>query len=132
MKIIAYACRPDETPGFDKFTKELNLNVTYVLESLSLENVHLAEGFKAVTILGNCDASKEVLLKLHELGVQFLASRSAGYNNIDVVVARELGIRISNATYSPNCVADFAVMLALMVNRRVIEAIKRNGAHDYS
>lgn len=132
MNIIAYACRPDEQPGFDKFTKELNINVTYVKESLSLENVHLAEGFEGVTILGNCNAGKEVLEKLHDLGVKYLASRSAGYNNIDVETAKTLGIRISNATYSPNCVADFAVMLALMVNRRAIEVIKRNNAHDYS
>lgn len=132
MKVIAYACRPDEQPGFDKFTKELNIDLTYVKESLSLDNAHLAEGFEYVTILGNCDASKEVLKKLHTLGVKYLASRSAGYNNIDVDTAKLLGIRISNATYSPNCVADFAVMLALMVNRRMIEVIKRNNAHDYS
>lgn len=132
MNIIAYACRPDEKSGFDKFTKELNINVTYVKESLSLENAHLSEGFEGVTILGNCNASKEVLEKLHDLGVKYLASRSAGYNNIDVETAKTLGIRISNATYSPNCVADFAVMLALMVNRRAIEVIKRNNAHDYS
>lgn len=132
MKVIAYACRPDEKPGFDKFTSELNMEVTYVKESLSLENVHLCEGFEAVTILGNCNAGREVLEKLKKLGVKYLASRSAGYNNIDVDAAKQLGIRISNAAYSPNCVADFAVMLALMVNRRVTDALKRNVAKDYS
>lgn len=132
MKVIAFACRPDEQVGFDRFTKELNIDVTYVKESLSPQNVHLCEGFEAVTILGNCNAKREVLEQLKALGVKYLASRSAGYNNIDVEAAKELGIRISNATYSPNCVADFAVMLALMVNRRVGDALKRHQAHDYS
>ncbi|MGL5977641.1 MAG: D-isomer specific 2-hydroxyacid dehydrogenase family protein [Erysipelotrichaceae bacterium] len=132
MNVIAFACRPDEKPGFDKFSAELELNVTYVNQSLSVDNVHLCAGFEAVTILGNCDASKPVLEELARLGVKFLASRSAGYNNIDLSAAKALGIRVSNATYSPNCVADFAVMLALMVNRKAIDIIKRNAAHDYS
>lgn len=34
MKIIAYAARPDEQAGFDKFTKELNLEVTFINQSL--------------------------------------------------------------------------------------------------
>lgn len=132
MKIIAYACRPDEAIAFDKYSKELNLDITYIKESLSSENAHLAEGFEAVTILGNCNAKREVLEKLNTLGVKYLASRSAGYNNIDVKAAKELGIKISNATYSPNSVADFAVMLALMLNRRVLQSIKRNQGQDYS
>ncbi|WP_315116966.1 D-isomer specific 2-hydroxyacid dehydrogenase family protein [uncultured Clostridium sp.] len=132
MKIIAYAYRPDETLAFEKFSKELNLDVTYVKECLSPENAHLAEGIEAVAILGNCNAKREVLEKLSKCGVKYLASRSAGYNNIDLNAAKELGIRVSNATYSPNSVADFATMLALMLNRRVIESIKRGQGHDYT
>ncbi|WP_027626433.1 D-isomer specific 2-hydroxyacid dehydrogenase family protein [Clostridium lundense] len=132
MKVIAYAYRPDETVAFERFSKELNLDVTYVKESLSLENAHLAEGIEAVAILGNCNAGKEVLEKLSKGGVKYLASRSAGYNNIDLEAAKELGIRVSNATYSPNSVADFATMLALMLNRRVIESIKRSQGQDYT
>lgn len=104
----------------------------YVKESLSLENVHLAEGIEAVAILGNCNARREVLEELSKGGVKYLASRSAGYNNIDLEAAKEFGIRVSNATYSPNSVADFATMLALMLNRRVIESIKRSQGQDYT
>lgn len=132
MKIIAYAYRLDEKLAFEKFSKELNLEVTYVSETLSVENAGLAKGIEAVAILGNCNASREVLEILHKCGVKYLASRSAGYNNIDLDCAKELGIRVSNASYSPNSVADFASMLALMLNRRVIESIKRSHGQDYT
>ncbi len=132
MKIIAYAARPDEMPGFNHFTTELNLEITYVNQGLSLENAALTKGFEGVTILGNCTANKDVLEVLAANGVKFLASRSAGYNNIDVHAAKELGIRISNATYSPNSVAEFAVMLMLMLNRRVGAAMRRYVGDDYS
>lgn len=132
MKVIAYAYRPDEAIAFERFSKELNLDITYVKECLSPENAHLAEGIEAVTILGNCNARRESLERLSKCGVKYLSSRSAGYNNIDLEAAKEFGIKVSNAQYSPNSVADFATMLALMLNRRVIQSIKRSASQDYS
>lgn len=132
MKIIAFASRPDEKPSFDKFSKELNLEIKHVQQMLSLDTVDEAQGYDGVAILGNCDASREVLKKLSEYNIRYLASRSTGYNNIDLAAAKEFNIKISNAAYSPNCVADFAVMLTLMLNRRVKNALARNACDDYS
>ncbi len=132
IKITAYASRPDEKASFDLYEEKLNLDITYVNASLSLDTVSKAEGSIGVTVLGNCDCSKPVLEELSKLGVKYLASRSAGYNNIDVEAAKSLNIKVSNAQYSPNCVADFAIMLALMINRKVLMCLKRNVAHDFS
>lgn len=132
IKVTAYASRPDEQASFTRLGKQLDLDITYVKGSLSLETVEEARGSQGVTILGNCDASKPVLEALAAMDVKFVASRSAGYNNIDLDAAKRLGIRVSNARYSPNCVADFALMLALMLNRRVLVALKRNIGNDYS
>ena len=132
IKITAFACRPDEKESFARLGNELDLDIKYVPGNLSLEQVEQARESEGVTILGNCNASAEVLEALAVLGVKFVASRSAGYNNIDLDAAKRLGIRVSNARYSPNCVADFALMLALMVNRKVLVALKRNLGNDYS
>lgn len=132
MRIIAYSVRPDEHFGFEHFSKELGCEVTYVKERLSMDNVSLAKGYEYVTILGNCTASREVLKELSSYGVKYLASRSAGYNNIDTEAAREYGIRFSNARYSPNCVADFTVMLMLMSIRRVKSALQRSACQDFT
>lgn len=132
IKITAFASRSDERSSFDLYEKEFNLDIKHVNKQLSLSVVEEAKGSQAVTILGNCDASRPVLKALSEIGVKYVASRSAGYNNIDVEAAKEFGIKISNAKYSPNCVADFAVMLALMLNRKVETALKRHVGNDYS
>lgn len=132
MKVIAFAVRPDEKSAFQRFQSELEIEVTYVEESLSVQNAHLAEGFDGVSILGNCDGSAQVLSILKNFGVRFLASRSAGYNNIDVAWARENGFVVSNAAYSPNSVAEFAMMLMLMTNRKVVDSMKRNEIRDFT
>lgn len=132
MKIIAFATRSDEMEGFKEFSKELDIEIKHINERLTLETVHEAKGFKFVSVLGNCDVNSEVLEKLNEFGVKYIASRSAGYNNIDLEKAKELGIEISNATYSPNCVADFAVMLMLMCIRKVAWGLERAKINDYS
>lgn len=132
MKIIAYAVRPDELDAFDRFSKELNVDITYVKESLGQSNVDQTEGFETVTFLGNCDVSRPVVEKLAANGVKYIASRSAGFNNVDMDAVREFGLRFSNATYSPNCVADFAVMMILMGVRKAKTIMKRVEMNDYS
>lgn len=132
MKIIAYAARPDEQYGFDKVSSELQVELKYVTEGLDLDNVDEAKGYEYVTILGHCNASRDVLKKLSHFGVKSLSSRSAGFNNIDVNAAKEYGIKISSATYSPNCVADFTLMLMLMSIRNTKQALLRGEAKDFS
>ena len=39
---------------------------------------------------------------------------------------------MSNVAYSPYSVADFTVMLMLMINRQIQQALLRNACHDYS
>ncbi|MFL9824320.1 D-isomer specific 2-hydroxyacid dehydrogenase family protein [Rhodoplanes sp. SY1] len=132
MNVIAYAARAYESDAFDRFAEELGISLTRVPQNLSLDNAHLAKGFECVTILSACDASAPVLEILAAGGTRFVAARTAGYNNIDAPAARRLGIRFSNADYSPNSVADFAVMLILMSIRKAKTIIARNNAQDYT
>jgi lactate dehydrogenase-like 2-hydroxyacid dehydrogenase len=132
MKVIAYAVRSDEMRAFNHFSKEMNIQVTYVEHRLTIDNVHLAQGHDGVSIIGHCDASESVLTKLKDMGIEYVASRSTGYDNIDLSAAKKLGIKVTNARYSPNSVAEFALMLILMVNRKVGESFKRSEVNDFS
>ncbi len=132
MKVIAYAVRSDEMRAFHHFSKEMMIQVTYVEQRLSIDNVHLAQGHDGVSIIGHCDGSEPVLTKLKDMGIKYIASRSAGYDNIDLSAAKQLEIKVTNARYSPNSVAEFALMLILMVNRRVGESFKRSEVNDFS
>lgn len=133
MKVLAYCVRPDEMSSFDKFTKQYNHEVTILKESFSPQNANLAEGYDAVSILGNCTANKEAIEIIAKLGVKYISTRSAGYNNIDLAAAKENGIRVSNVpAYSPNAVGEFTVGVTLCLARNFKQAFNRVDSQDFS
>lgn len=132
MKVIAYAVRPDEIASFEEYSKIYNHNVTLIKESFGPHNAHLAEGFYGVSILGNCKANKEGIEAIAKLGVKYLASRSAGVNNIDLETAKKYDIKVSNVpAYSPNAVSEFAVGITLCVLRNIQQAIRRVDVQNF-
>ena len=133
MKVLAYCVRPDEMSSFEKFSKKYNHDLTIVKESFSPENANLAEGYDAVSILGNCTANRKAIEIIAKLGVKYIATRSAGYNNIDLEAAKENGIRVSNVpAYSPNAVGEFTVGVTLCLARNFKKAFKRVDSQDFS
>jgi D-specific alpha-keto acid dehydrogenase len=63
--------------------------------------------------------------------VRYISTRSAGYNHIDLHAAEQLGITVENVAYSPASVADYTLMLMLMVVRNAKTTVLRTQAHDY-
>ena len=57
--------------------------------------------------------------KFHEIGVKYITTRSIGYDHIDVKHAHKLGMKVSNVSYPPEAVADYAIMLMLMCCRNL-------------
>jgi D-lactate dehydrogenase len=93
---------------------------------LTPETVLLAEGCDAVSIFVNDDASASVLRKLQEIGIRFIALRSAGFNHVDLPEAKALGIRLARVPeYSPAAIAEHTVALMLVMNRKLIKAHSR-------
>jgi len=101
--------------------------------SLSESTVIMAQGCMAACIFVNDDASEKVLVKLHDLGVRYLVLRSAGYNHVDLKVAKELGIQVVRVPeYSPYAVAEHTVALMLALNRKLIKANSRVKEGNFS
>ena len=100
---------------------------------LSLETAYLAKGVDAVSIFVNDNASAPVLEKLKEAGVKFLVLRSAGFNNVDLGKAKQLGFRVARVPeYSPFAVAEHAVALMLALNRNLIRSHNRVNDSNFS
>ncbi|SHN34250.1 2-hydroxyacid dehydrogenase [Chitinophaga sp. CF418] len=96
---------------------------------LNMTTADLANGATAVSIFVNDDAGAEVLNKLQKDGVKFLVLRSAGYNNVDMGVARRSGFKVARVpAYSPYAVAEHAIALMMALNRKLIKANTR--VHD--
>lgn len=71
-----------------------------------------------------CD--EEVLQQLKEHGVEHVALRCAGYNNVALPAAASLGLVVSHVpSYSPESVAEFAVGMILTVVRKYHKAYSR-------
>ncbi len=132
MKVIAFAARADEQSAFDMFSKQFGMELKLVSENLSEKTVEQAKGFDGVSIVGNCLASRSVLEALHHYGVQAVASRSTGYDNIDLEAAKEFGLRVSNSMYSPHSVGEFTVMCILNLLRQMPYSRKKAATNDFS
>ncbi|MBT2161599.1 2-hydroxyacid dehydrogenase [Zobellia laminariae] len=88
---------------------------------LTLDTVDLAKDCDAICIFTEDNASAPILDRLHELGVKYVALRSAGFNNIDVPHAKKLGIRMARVPeYSPYAIAEFTVGVMLALNRKLV------------
>ena len=99
--------------------------------AVSHGNVDLASGNRCISIGHKTQVANPVLLALSQVGVEYISTRSIGYNHVDVSYAESVGISVENVAYSPDSVADFTLMLMLMVLRNAKSTIRRADAHDY-
>ena len=132
MKIMFYALRPfDEQAYCDPYSKQYGIDYAYTAEVPTPDNLELAKGCDAVST-NPCLIAPEYLEAWAAMGVKFLPCRSIGYDHIPQQKAKELGMRISHSWYPPAGVADYAIMLMLMCNRKVGQILRRADAQDYS
>ena len=132
MKFCIYEVRDDERQMLETLRQKYQLELVLTSEVLDLDTIAYAQGCNGVSTLGYSRLNREVLTKLAEMGIYACSSRCIGINHIDIQAARELKIGISNASYSPYGVADYTVMLMLMLIRRYKPALWRQQVNDYS
>lgn len=132
MKIVAFETREDERPTFRKLEQKHQIEIVCLREEISKQNIGLAKGATAISILGHSQMNAELLSLLKDNGISFVSTRTVGYNHIDLEAANKLGIRVANAYYDPHGVADYTVMLILMSLRKYKQAMWRANVNDYS
>lgn len=131
MKITVYEIREDEKKIFRQLAGQHQLEINYVDGPLNQQTLQQAAGSQAITVLG-APLHASLLHQLKELDVSFIATRTVGYNHIDLQAAKACGIRISNVSYGPEGVADYTIMLMLMSLRKYKQAMFRANVNDYS
>lgn len=132
MRIFAYSLRPYDELGFlDELSQSLGFEYGWTQESPTPENAHLAEGADGISVITD-PVTAELLDAYARLGVRGLATRSIGYDHIDVAHAHEVGLRVAHASYPPEGVANFTIMLMMMALRKIELIQRRAGAQDFS
>lgn len=109
------------------------LDLRWLEPRLTAETATLAAGCRAVCAFVNDDLSATVLERLHELGVELIALRCAGFNNVDLPTAKRLGLTVVRVpAYSPHAVAEHALTLILSLSRKIHRAYNRVREGNFS
>jgi len=100
---------------------------------LSRATCPLARGFSAICTFVNDALDATILQAIHEGGTRFVALRCAGFNQVDLAMAGQLGIQVARVpTYSPYAVAEHSVGLMLALNRKLYKAYNRVREGNFS
>lgn len=132
MQVTVYNCRPfDEKELFLEYAKELGIEPVLCNDAPDLNNVSLCKGSRCVDVItSRIDAP--LIEAFHEQGVEYITTRTIGYDHIDLEAAGKYGIKVGNAPYGPNGVADYTVMLILMSIRKMGAILGRTNLQDYT
>ena len=100
---------------------------------LDVDTVEFASSFEGVVPFVNDSLGRPVLERLRAGKTRIVALRCAGFNNVDVAAARELGLTVARVpAYSPHAVAEHAVGLILTLNRKFHRAYARVREANFS
>jgi D-specific alpha-keto acid dehydrogenase len=129
--ITIYGCEQDEAALFGQLAPRIGVAPTITEAPLSERNIGLAFGNRCISIGHKTHVTNATLLALSKAGVRYISTRSVGCNHIDVDYAECVGITVETTAYSPDSVADYTLMLMLMVVRHAKSIIRRTDIHDY-
>lgn len=133
MKVPFYDAKPYDRPFFSREGAAKGIDYQFHEFRLSAETAASAAGSKAVCAFVNDPLDRACLERLAESGVCLLALRCAGFNQVDLKAATDLGIRIVRVpAYSPHAVAEHTVALLLTLNRKIHRAFNRVREHNFS
>lgn len=132
MKIAFYDTKPYDKPAFEKYGKEYGIKFKYFETKLNEDTVDLAQGYDGVCAFVNDTVNAEVIHRLAEMGVQVLALRCAGFNNVDMKHAFGKIHVLRVPAYSPYAVAEHTMALLLTSIRRIHKAYIRSRDFNFS
>ncbi len=132
MKMIAYAVGEAERPIFQRFQAQYGIELTMTPERPSLDNAHLSQGMDCINVLSETVITPELWDIYAKNGVTIGVTRCVGMEHMNRDYAEKLGIAVMNISYSPASVADYAIMMMLMVLRNVKPMLQRSVGQDYT
>lgn len=132
MKIAIYGTKSYDREHFTRANRHFGFELEFFDFMLDAKTAKMAEGAE---VLYFCKRRRQltVLEKLAQIGVKTVALRCAGFNNVDLKAAEELGLKVVRVpAYSPESVAEHTVGLMLTLNRRIHKAYQRTRDANFS
>ena len=132
MKIAFFDTKPYDKLSFDEYTGQSGIEFKYFETKLNEDTVDLAQGYDGVCVFVNDTVNAAVIDKLYALGVNVVALRCAGFNNVDMKHAYGRVHVVRVPAYSPYAVAEHAFALLLTSIRRIHKAYIRTKDFNFS
>ena len=131
-KIAFFDSRPYDEASFKKTNEHFGFDIRYFKGHLNKDNVVLSKGADVVCIFVNAIADAEVIDELVANGVKLIALRCAGFNNVDLMAAKDRIKVVRVPAYSPHAVAEHTLALMLALNRKTHKAYSRTREGNFS
>lgn len=131
MGLTAYGCDREEAARFREVAPRFGVIPTITDAAPSEASSDLALGNRCISVSHKTRIADATLLALRQAGVRYVSTRSVGHNHIDVEYAETIGISVENVTYSSDSVADYTLLLMLMLVRNAKSIISQADVHDY-
>ena len=125
-------CRETEVPFFEEINKKFGYDIKLVTLGLNHENVKEAIGAEAIMVRGNCKADRQNLELLKSNGLQYVLTRTVGFDHVDLDAVKELELKCARVPgYSPNAIAELAVSHAMMLLRHTAYTVNRTREKNF-
>ncbi len=126
MKVAFFSTKSYDREFMTKANEAYDHEFQFFDTKLEASTAILASDFDAVCMFVNDQADRETLERLRHEGVKLVTLRAAGFNNVDLEAAKELGIKITRVpAYSPYAVAEHTLAMILTLNRKTHLAYER-------
>lgn len=130
---VVFDTKPYDREPLQHASADLDIEWRFQEFRLNLDTAPMAKGAQAVCVFVNDQIDRSCLEALAAQGVKLVALRCTGFNNVDLAAAKELGLTVTRVpVYSPYAVAEHAVGLLMMLNRKVHRSYNRVREFNFS
>jgi D-specific alpha-keto acid dehydrogenase len=129
--ITVFGCEKDEAAVFYELSPRFGVEPVITDCSVPACGAMPARVNRCISVSHKSTLSESGLVALRKAGVKYISTRSVGCDHIDVEAARRMGIAVGNVAYSPDGVADYAIMLMLMAIRNAKPVVTGAAKYDF-
>lgn len=133
MNIAVFSTKSYDQEYFEKYNADYDYNFSFYETALNPDTAKLSADCNVVCVFVNDVVNEETIKILSANGIELIALRCAGYNNVDLKASEKEGIKVVRVpAYSPEAVAEHALALILTLNRKTHKAYNRVREGNFS
>ncbi|MEH2066843.1 MAG: 2-hydroxyacid dehydrogenase [Nostoc sp.] len=133
MKVAVFSTKAYDRQFLSAVNSPTEHELVFFEPRLNQDTAILAAEFPAVCVFVHDQVDAPTLELLASRGTHLVVLRCAGFNNVDLQAAADLGITVVRVpAYSPYGVAEHAVGLILSLNRKIHRAYNRVRESNFS